>query len=435
MRRISDRGWQHHWCSCTCVLPVLAALLILAVPPAAAKKWERVARQEGPVAQSVQERGLVTLKPKPRDILQFSGEYCQDTWTPSFQGGVLAYLTPWNGRGYDVAKRWRAKFSRVAPVWYQLRGGPGGFQLTGHHDVDREWMQALRVPVHEGARVPRIVPRVNVELGPTDTQRLLSSEGAGAAAQAIAIEVEAANLDGIVLEGWSAWAAMGITTQKAGVQGIATLLHSLRMRLNATEFNTKRHKDIILAVPPAVPARKGAPSFTRMHYDLISRFIDGVSVMTYDASSAESPGPNAPLPWVNASISALLVPLPLKPDISPEAAEFAATLDSREATAAKVAMGLNFYGGFYRGPGDGGPVVGHEALGILDTARPRLVWDEEAAEHVAKIPAPGNRDMKHLLFYPTLASIQARLDLAQKLGTGIAIWEIGQGLDYFYDLL
>ena len=51
-----------------------------------------------------------------------------------------------NSKGYDVAMRWRAKFSHISPVWYQIRWNGTDFMLSGQHDVDAGWMARLKLP-------------------------------------------------------------------------------------------------------------------------------------------------------------------------------------------------------------------------------------------------------------------------------------------------
>ena len=61
----------------------------------------------------------------------------------------------------------------------------------------------------------------------------------------------------------------------------------------------------------------------------------------------------------------------------------------------------------------------------------RLSYQKESEEHIFV----KDSDPVQIIYYPTLYSIQKKIQLATELGTGLSIWEIGQGLDYFFDLL
>lgn len=43
--------------------------------------------------------------------------------------------------------------------------------------------------------------------------------------------------------------------------------------------------------------------------------------------------------------------------------------------------------------------------------------------------------LRHTVYYPTPAALETRIKLASELGVGLSIWELGQGMDSFLDLL
>jgi len=276
-------------------------------------------------------------------------------------------------------------------------------RIKGKQDIDAGWMEEVK---KTGAR---ICPRIIFEEWDTPTlmQMLKNELILGQIAEAIVNLVLTNGFDGIVLEVFS------ITPEKYLYKVIHMLTHI------ADKLHQKNRK-LILVIPPKSSAAQRA-ALTSDHFDKLKSFVDLFSLMTYDYSEpGKFAGMNSPLPWIEESVLAL---------------------DPSGTSRNKILIGLNFYGKDVIGMKEVDHIFGDkyiEKIEKLEADRhkydrePQVQWHAEAGEHIVMYK---DEKGQGALIYPSMKSIQLRRDLAYNLGCGLAIWEVGQGLDYFYTLL
>jgi chitinase domain-containing protein 1 len=237
-----------------------------------------------PSETNVLQRDLLREDVTVRSILENYGSYCSScSDIRQFTNPILIYITPWNNRGYDLVKLFPQKFDYICPVWFSLkRIDLEKYHLEGTHDIDSKWIETLK----EKRSDVRIVPRVILEnWSIKDIHALFQSENEK---QQLSLTlknflIEYNHLfDGYVLE---------ILAQFQGSSKVTIhhILSDIAEQIHAIETNTTRKKEVFLAVPPVEDI------FNQEDFEILSKYIDGFNIMTYDFPTNKQPGPVAPI--------------------------------------------------------------------------------------------------------------------------------------------
>ncbi|KAL3103622.1 hypothetical protein niasHT_026816 [Heterodera trifolii] len=322
-------------------------------------------------------------------------------------GATLGYVTPWNNHGYDVAKWAASKFTHISPVWFQLRadGTAENEKITcrvdGTHDIDMGWVEQILL----NNSAVRIVPRFIFEgwSGALLQQFLTEEQAQYRCVRALVNFLQRYNFNGAVMEIWLQIMSM---TRGTAAQYLLELIEFW------SEHFHRAGLEFILPLTP--PLGANLQEIGIVNAQIMQRLlsaVDYVNLMTYDFPSSDASAV-APIDWVEANI------------------RYAITAagggeDEEAATAAKILMGLNFYG-YDRTNGQSTALLGNQFIELLSSSDAKLSFEANVGEHRLTF---GNNG---IAYYPSIKSIALRLKLAQTMGLGgVAIWDIGQGLDHF----
>eukprot|EP01102_Stenamoeba_stenopodia_P019428 TRINITY_DN7334_c0_g1_i2.p1 TRINITY_DN7334_c0_g1~~TRINITY_DN7334_c0_g1_i2.p1 ORF type:complete len:477 (+),score=118.08 TRINITY_DN7334_c0_g1_i2:28-1458(+) len=425
--------------------------LLAKTPPRHKEEEERMKKEIAPAAKKKMWRPQFTSKGLTHNkVLSDNKKANNYNSKKNFPNEALGYITPWNADGFDIALRFQSKFTFLSPVWFQIKRHASStqFRIEGKEGIDRDWIAKMRGDMKSNSKEKRakIVPRFLMESWSREDYLSFfsSSSSSSQLSSSLSRFVSENDFDGLVFD-------MGYTgfrdprngnNVNSKNEGLMNFFRNLGTQLHSSG------KTLIVVVPPGA-------GFVSNDLVSLSEYVDRFSLMAYDYSTHQ-PGPNAPFPWFHSLLSSLLGEHGQPVDEEVEEEEEAVEEDLRSVVnhplAHKILIGMNFYGydfssSGYNRPPSATPLLGRDYIRLLERHKPKEIrWDDDSKEHSfiyfedeqTGLDPQGNpltTRIKHIVFYPSIRSIQVRLLDSFLFGAGISIWEIGQGLEFFYSLL
>jgi len=326
-----------------------------------------------------------------------------------FTGITLGYVTPWNSFGYDQAKKYNNKLNIVSPVWINVKSN---LQLTGLHDIDEKWLNHVK-----SNKNTQIFPRILLEFyqnkdgsnfrSKSEIEKFYENNLPLLGEPLIAL-AKKYKFNGFVLE--TNWKNILMQTRDfSSLNYIIDGLIILSKKLKTQNLN------LILVIPP-MENHHNTFFFNQEHFNKLQAYFLGFSLMTYDYPVDPKNtdfNPNSPIDWIEQNILGILGPENLK----------------KREISKKLLVGLNFYGRTYPvAQNTDNAITANSYKDILseNTGKVTIKWLKNFKEHATVLP-----NNNKILMYPSVKSINTRLQLTSKYNCGISIWEIGQGFDEF----
>ena len=304
---------------------------------------------------------------------------------------VLGFITPWNKDGYRLAEDFGDKFSIIVPTWFFAEIRNKQFMINGQDAVNTTWLQNMRQRHPNTVIAPRLIFQINSNIFYQENKFIFN-----VFRNSMNEIITKYDFDAIFLE------VPSYIQDDRAQQFVPALVKEVKVSFP----KTKKGK-VFVDIPNI--QRMYITSYVEKLIKKIADQADLVSMSCYELPQTSAVSPMSGLEIIAHFMQQKII----KKD--------------------KFLVGFPFFGFDYGNGKTREYIVGQQFVDTLNQNKvnPYFLKEyQETAYFYSKDKAA------HTMYYPSLFDLNVRFERVSEYGfAGFAIWELAQGLPFFFDLL